>query len=150
MTTIKQTAGAAQIPTGEYTAKFVAFVEEEGQFGPQLKATIQISEGELKGETMTAWASKTFSPKSKLYSWAQAVFGKDIPANYDLDTDHLLNRPFTAVIVVKPAKDGTGEFSRLDNAKALKRNGAAQAPKPAPKPAPAPVAESEEPTEVPF
>lgn len=150
MATIKQTAGAAQIPTGEYVAKFVAFTEDEGQYGPQLKATIQIAEGPHKGDTMTAWASKAFSPKSKLYAWAQAVFGKDIPANYDLDTDHLLNRPFVAVIVVKPAKDGTGEFSRLDNCKPLRKNGAAPAAKPTPAPAPVPVAEEAEPADVPF
>jgi len=146
MATIKQTAGAAQIPTGEYIAKFVSFAEDEGQYGPQLKATIQIAEGPHKGETMTAWASKAFSPKSKLYAWAQAVFGKDIPANYDLDTDHLLNRQFVAVIVVKPAKDGNGEFSRLDNCKPLRKNGAAQKP-PAP-PTPEPV--NEESADVPF
>lgn len=150
MATIKQTASAASVPTGEYAAKFTEFEETEGQFGPQLKASLEIVGGEFAGQRLTTWASMTFSPKSKLYSWALAAFGKDIPANYDLNTDHLLNKTVIAVVVVKPGKDGTGEFSRVDNVKARK-NGATAAPRPAPvaAPVPAPVAQAES-EEIPF
>jgi len=45
------------------------------------------------------WCSQSFNVKSKLYAWTKAAFGgRDIPPDWDLDCDKLLNREVLLVV----------------------------------------------------
>lgn len=106
---IKRTA-SEPLPEGMYEATFQELTEEEGKFGPQLKAKFQIEAPGYEGRTLTGWASRSFSPKSKLYGWVKAaVFGgRDIPETYQtFDSDHLIGR--RVLLLVETAKGSDGE-----------------------------------------
>jgi hypothetical protein len=136
---IKQTRYDA-LPTGEYPAKIGAYEMTEGQFGTQVKTQVKLrfdvtAQG-LEDRSIIGWAAATFSPKSKLYGWTRAAFGREIPANYDLNLDHLLDRPVVLVLVTKVGDDGL-EYNKIDSLKPVGRNGAAQRPTAAPATRPA-------------
>lgn len=107
---VKRTANEP-LPPGTYTAIFEELTQEEGKFGPQLKAKFLIEDENFAGKTLTSWASLTFSPKSKLFGWVKAaVFGgRDVPDSYqDFDSDHLIGR--RVFLVVDTAKGSDGEL----------------------------------------
>ncbi len=137
------------IPVGEYPAQITSIEETDGQYGPQLKFTFTISGGEYQSTTITGWASRTFSEKSKLYAWTKAAFGGvEIPPDYNFDSDAVLKRRVTLVIIKRASDDGA-EFNKIDAVLPLKKptppRPAAQAPARAAKPA-APIAvEDDEP-----
>jgi hypothetical protein len=131
--TIKQTH-YEPLPVGEYPAKIGAVEVSDGQYGAQVKLRFDVTAAGFEDRSVTGWASATFSPKSKLYQWARAAFGRDIPSGYDLDIDHLLDRPVTLVLVTKTGDDGS-EFNKIHDVKAAKRNGS-QPVKLTPVPAP--------------
>lgn len=106
------------IPTGEYVVEVVDALVDDGKFGPQVAFNLQVVEGEHSGVNMRAWTSATFSPKSRLYSWAAALFGAAIPAGYDLDTQDLIGRRARAVVLVKEKTDGQ-MFNKVDNLRPL-------------------------------
>lgn len=142
---LKQTKQYDVVPTGEYIAKIVYVQQVEGRFPnertgqiePQLRWEFETQDG----KKISAWTSLSFGPKSKLYALAQAAFGKSIPPDYTLDTDHLMGRKVKIVVVVK-AKDDGSEFSKIDSFKPANGNGAAaQTPAPKPQPVPAPTAD---------
>jgi hypothetical protein len=119
--TIKQTH-YEPLPVGEYPAKIGAVEVSDGQYGSQVKLRFDVTAAGFEDRSVTGWASATFSPKSKLYQWVRAAFGRDIPSGYDLNTDHLLDRPVTLVLVTKAGDDG-GEYNRIHDVKPAKRNG---------------------------
>lgn len=129
------------LPAGAYTATIEAIEQAEGQYGPQLKARFLIEDDEFAGKTLTGWASLTFSPKSKLFSWVKAaVFnGREVPDTYGtFDTDHLLGR--RVILNVEQAKGSDGAIYNKIGALLPYRTAKAQpttAPRPAPAPAPA-------------
>lgn len=141
---LKQTKQYEVVPTGEYVAKIMNVEQVEGRFPNERTGKIEDQlrfEFELdNGKKISGWTSLSFGPKSKLFSLAQAAFGKAIPADYCLDTDHLLNRKVKLVVVVKTKEDGT-EFSKIDSFKAVNAPASLPAPAPSPSPSPAPVAE---------
>jgi len=133
---IKQTRYDA-LPTGEYPAKIGAYEMTEGQFGAQVKLRFDVTAQGLEDRSIIGWAAATFSPKSKLYGWVRAAFGREIPANYDLNLDHLLDRPVVLVLVTKVGDDGL-EYNKIDSLKPAGRNGATGSPPRAAVPAPRP------------
>ena len=114
--TIKQTHYEV-LPVGEYAATIGAAALEDGQFGTQVKFRFDVTQPGYEGRSVMGWASATFSPKSKLYQWTRAAFGRDIPEHYDLSLDHLLDRPVTLVLVTKTGDDGS-EFNKIHDVKA--------------------------------
>ena len=118
--TIKQTH-YEPLPVGEYPAKIGAVEVSDGQYGSQVKIRFDVTAAGFEDRSVTGWASATFSPKSKLYQWARAAFGRDIPSGYDLDIDHLLDPPVTLVLVTKTGDDGS-EFNKIHDVKAAKRS----------------------------
>jgi len=101
------------LPVGEYTATIVDIQPEDGMYGPQLKFTFLIDEGDFEGNTLSMWTSVKFNPKSKLYGLTKAAFNSPIPSNYNLDTKDLLDRQVRLVVVIKAKDDGT-EFNKID------------------------------------
>jgi hypothetical protein len=137
--TIIQQQSYEVLPVGEYAAHIRAVEETEGVYGPQLKFHFEL-EGAHAGREIIGWCSATFSPKSKLYSWARAAFGRDIPPTYDLDTRHLEGRRVRLALVTRAGDDGT-EYNRVDSVRPAS-NGS-PAPTPAPEPVRGPVTVNE-------
>lgn len=143
---IKQSRQYEVVPTGEYVAKIVSVEQVEGRFPNERTGKIEDQlrwEFEIQAanggepKKISAWTSMSFGPKSKLYGLAQAAFGKAIPPEYVLDTEHLLNRRVKLVVLVRTKEDGT-EFSKVDSFKPV--NGAViQPPAPVAPPVPKPV-----------
>lgn len=102
------------LPTGDYSAVVAEIAEAEGMYGPQAAWLFTINEGPHSGDQVRAWTSAKFSPKSRLYQWAQAAFGgAEIPPGYDFDSDDLIGRQVTITLVVRAKDDGT-DFNRVD------------------------------------
>jgi hypothetical protein len=125
------------IPVGEYLATIVSCETADGQFGPQLKFEFALKGGEYEGKQQPYWTSQSFNPKSKLFALARAANGgRDFPAGYTLDTDVLIGKTVTLVIIKKPSSDGLSEFNKVDSVLPVKARTAPAGVKPAPRPAP--------------
>ena len=127
------------LPVGEYLSKISKIEAKTGQYGPQLKFRFDLVGDNLIDRYVTGWCSQTFSPKSKLYAWTRAAFGgREIPPTYNLNTDHLLGKAVTLVLVTVTSDDGQ-EYNKIHDMRPAKR---APTPPPAatvvPTPAPAP------------
>jgi len=111
---IEQTKSLVVRP-GEYPAEITEVEATTGQYGPQLKFVFTITGGgEYSGETLLGWTSAKFNRASRLYQWARAAFGKPIPADYNLNTDHLIGKT-VLITVVRRTKDDGSEFGRIDS-----------------------------------
>lgn len=119
------------LPVGEYVAAISAIEADDGKFGPQVKFEFEIQNGDYAGQTLLAWASAKFSPRSKLYGWTRAAFAGDIPPDYDFKSDDLLGRNVLVTVVVRPNEEGA-EFNRVENIRPYrpKRHGGSQMPPP--------------------
>ena len=96
---------------GAYPAELVNVEEREGGWGSYLLFTFKIVGNGHEGVNVSGAASAKFSPKSKLYQWAKALFGQVIPRDYSLDTDNLLGRRCILELDVEETTDGT--FNRI-------------------------------------
>lgn len=115
-TTIRQTHFEA-IPTGTYPAVVGAAELGEGQYGSQVKIRFDFT-GDLSGRAVMGWASASFGGKSKLTGWVKAILfgGMEVPPDYDLDLDHLLDKPCMVTVIEREGDDG-GTFNRIDGVK---------------------------------
>lgn len=118
------------LETGEYRVQVTNIEETEGNFGPQLKLTLEVISGEHEGASVWAWCSIKGGPKSKLTRWCQAM-GIDTSAGVQVNTDDLVGKRCTAVVLVKEKTDGSGEYNAVTELKPNKAKKAA--PTPAPK-----------------
>lgn len=102
------------IPMGQYVVQVNTVKVVNGTYGDQVTMDLLVVEGEHEGASLKCWTSAKFSNKSKLYKYTRALFeGKDIPEDYDLDLDHLLDKTAVAAVLVKRKDDGT-EFNRVE------------------------------------
>jgi len=110
---------------GVYPGKITDIQEEDGAYGPQLKVYFLLDpfEGYEAGKQLYAWCSKKFSPKSKLYSWTQAIMGRISP-DYVFDSDDILEKPVLVVIDNRFSADGSQLYDYVESLKPLpkKRN----------------------------
>ena len=110
---------------GVYPGKITDIQEEDGAYGPQLKVYFLLDpfEGYEGGKQLFSWCSRKFSPKSKLYSWTQAVLGRITP-DYVFDSDDILNKPVMVVVGNRYSTDGSQLFDYVESLKPLpkKRN----------------------------
>ena len=110
---------------GVYPGKITDIQEEDGAYGPQLKVYFLLDpfEGYEAGKQLYAWCSRKFSPKSKLYSWTQAILGRITP-DYVFDSDDILEKPVLVVIDNRFSADGSQLYDYVESLKPLpkKRN----------------------------
>ena len=124
---------------GVYPATVASIEPVSGQFGDQLKIKFDLDGA--GDHTLTVWTSLAFSAKSKLGQLAKAAFGgRDWPADYVLDTDHLMGRRLRLLLSTEERPDGS-TYNKVSQFLAMQAGpGAAAAqprpPAPAPKPAP--------------
>lgn len=120
------------IPVGEYPATIDNIEDADGQFGPQLKFTFSIASGPYADKVLSAWCSKSFNVKSKLFAWTKAVFGGvDIPEDYNFDSDQLVGQKVMLTVIKKQSPDGA-EYNKVDSVSPMPK--AKAAVKVAPKP----------------
>lgn len=91
------------IPTGEYQAvvKSVS-MDDQGQFGPQVKVQFEVTGSTGAKKDLTGWASAVFNGKSKLYVWTKAILGAEPQG--DFNGDSLLGRACKLVVIQQPSK----------------------------------------------
>ena len=110
---------------GVYPGKITDIQEEDGAYGPQLKVYFLLDpfEGYEAGKQLYSWCSRKFSPKSKLYSWTQAILGRITP-DYVFDSDDILEKPVLVVIDNRFSADGSQLYAYVASLKPLpkKRN----------------------------
>jgi hypothetical protein len=103
------------IPTGSYPATVAAIEEAEGNFGSQLRWTLNLGvvedvDGGEEERTLVGYTGQVLSSKAKLWTWVQAT-GLD-PAD-GLNSDDLVGRRVVRDVVIEPRKDGQGEFNAI-------------------------------------
>ena len=93
------------VPGGTYQAK-VKDVQSEpnGQYGPQLRISFEITGGDGDAKTLSGWCSARYSDKSKLGQWTRAILGQ-VPDLFD--SDLLLNRACRISVSERLAEDGS-------------------------------------------
>jgi hypothetical protein len=116
------------LPTGEYIAKVDNVEEVTGQYGVQLKWTLEVADGDFKGKQLPAWTQLSASLKGKLAKWSKAC-GIELEDGDIFDTDDLKGSRCTVVVVETEAKDGSGSYGKVMDLKPPK---AGKKPKPAP------------------
>ena len=109
--TVKEAEIPEPIPEGVYKAKVKEIGEGSGEFGDYIKFTFEITEGEKKGVTRTAIASKKLSRStsgktSKLYDFVKALTKAEPSANETLDIEGLVGK--ACQIIVKNGKEKDG------------------------------------------
>jgi hypothetical protein len=116
------------IPTGEYAVQVADYDEETGgQYGPQVKFSLEIIKGEFAGKTLFYWCGIKGSRKSKLVK-AAAAFGMPVETGGTLRLEDFQGRKAIAVVIVE-TRDDKSEISKVVDVKM-----------PRSKPVPAPVA----------
>jgi hypothetical protein len=87
------------IPEGYYPVTITKVEEATGEFGQQEKFTLSLP----GNRELLAWASASYTTKSKLYKWVRAVLfsGGSVPEDYELDTQDFIGKQAIAHITVR-------------------------------------------------
>jgi len=134
------------LPAGEYRAVIKDIQDGPDTYGPTLKFWFEIThDPDYAGESTTALASRTFTPKAKLRKWVESLTGRTFQAGEFFDTDQLLNRPCRITVEEKITPDGV--YNRVLAVMPAERTTRparrTQAQQPAPRQRPAPQTEEE-------
>lgn len=99
------------LPTADYLAQVVNEDEETGFYGQQLKLTFEIvAPKKYAGKQRVAWCALKLisgSKKSKLLSWAEAIYNRPIMDGEEVDTESLIGRQVVITLVSEARDDGT-------------------------------------------
>ena len=142
--TVEARESSSIVEPGVYDAKIVDMIEEDGNFGGQIKFVFELADqfyesGARAGENIQqwGWASTTLSPKSKLWKWLRQVTGITPVFGQPFDvTAALLGQP----VIITMGYSESGD--RVVVTDVNKGKGAAKA-QPAARPAPAAAAPAE-------
>ena len=122
---------------GEYPARVKAVTETVSKFDakPQLQIDFELKDSRGTLQDLRVWCNAVYvggAKPSRLFSFAQALFGGTAPKVFDPVVD-LVGRVALATVIIDRKADGT-EFNKLASLRAARP---VAAPAPAPKPAPA-------------
>ena len=123
------------MPLGSYPAACKSAEFVEGQYGEQIEFKFELTGGEHDGRMLTAWASATFSQRSKLYRWARSVFGDGVTGS-SWAPEQMVGMNLLLDVVIKRKDDGS-EYNRVEELRAAPQPvmvaaGAADIPEPLP------------------
>ncbi len=104
-------------PTGDYRVQVVDIEEFEGNFGPQLRFTLEVVDGPYAGKQIYAWCAAKLSTRSKLAQWAAALGCPFVPGEM-FDTDDLVGRQAIAVVTLESGDNGN-EFNRVQGLRSV-------------------------------
>jgi len=107
---------------GTYAVSVKEVRKAEGDYGEQVVFVFRVEDSESEAELM-AWASATYSNKSKPGRWVTAILG-NMPD--ELDSEELIGKPCRITVLVKTKDDGS-RYNRIDEVLPAKRK-----PKPEP------------------
>ena len=113
------------IPAGVYPVTLTNTDTGESQYGPYLKLTFTIVDGEHSGRELTAMSAMSaagIGTKSKLYKWATALLGRE-PGD-EFDTDDLIGCSALADVSIVPGKEAGSRFNRVEAVFSLPRGAA--------------------------
>lgn len=86
-------SSSAGVPSGTYNATFVGlekFEENIEKYGEGCLLKFRVTGGDLKGQVAGRICSRKFSTKSKLYTFAKALVGRDLITGENFDfADHV-------------------------------------------------------------
>lgn len=113
MPTFKANSGGVQIDDGSYGATLLEIREEEATPNSPndsnwLKWMFSVDNGTTAGVEMTATSSLRFGPKAKARLWVEALLGRKMEVDEEIDTTALVPRDCQVVI----RRDESG-FSRI-------------------------------------
>ena len=124
------------IQEGYYPVTISKVEEVTGEFGRQERFTLSLP----GNRELLAWASASYTTKSKLYKWVRAVLfsGGSVPEDYILDTQHFIGKQAIAHITVgintkgddwsRGLKPASGEYCPAASAEPLRPGPAAPEP----------------------
>lgn len=121
---------ATTLEAGTYEVQLIDLKEdmlENPQFGNGAVIRFQMETTDVLDEEgnpveLDGLANDKLTPLSKLTVWL-AAFGVTAKPGEDIDMSEAIGRKAMAVIVLKPGKDGTGAFPRIENLVPLPRAG---------------------------
>jgi hypothetical protein len=96
----------AMFKEGIYPAVVERLEVQNGQFGEYLRWNFMAPTAKGEAITVTGLTSTIFNPKSKMYSWASAVKGKQFDVHEELDTDTLHNQRCRVYLTVEEVDGG--------------------------------------------
>lgn len=108
---MKETEVSKPIPEGLYKAKVTTIEEGTGGFGDYFKFIFEITEGEQKGVTRSAIASKKLSKSmsgsvSKLFGYFKALTKAEPKSGESVDIDQLIGKECHILVKNGKEKDG--------------------------------------------
>ena len=109
------------MPEGLYPGKVQKIDGVEGLYGPQFKFVFEVyEEGKILPQEITAWCSRKFSTKSKLFAWTKAALGGNpIPEDYNFSALDIIGKDLTIFVEqTEPNEDGT-VYNRIGKVMAL-------------------------------
>jgi len=109
--TVTESENMKPVAEGLYQAAIVEVKEDDGEFGPYVKVTFEIINGDYKGIIKTLVASLKLSKSksgknSKLFDLVKAATKKEPDTGEEFDTDELIGKTFQ--ILVKNGKEVEG------------------------------------------
>jgi len=105
------------LPVGRYIAQTVDVTIDDGIYGPQVKLQFELLDPKYEGRTVTGWASKNWTARAKIYSWAKALLPPDIlqkQVDLGIDYEVLFNRLCWLTLTIKENDKGE-RFNRIDS-----------------------------------
>lgn len=76
---------ASGIPAGNYPAKFVEAEGIENDFGPGVRLTWEVLQGDHQGAKTTRIVSQKLGPKTNLFKFVSALAGRKPEAGEEID-----------------------------------------------------------------
>lgn len=121
------------LATGEYPARLVGVYDETHEkFGVRLRWEFEIVRGEHTGRRLQCYTGTSTGLKSKIRPWLQALLGRPLSDNEDIDTDTLVGKYCILSVHRKMREDGS-ETNIVADVLPPRR---LSTPPPAPQPAP--------------
>lgn len=104
-------------PVGSYAAKFTSvepFDNGSSEYGPGVKLTFEVLQGEHQGQKASRICSMKLSPKSNLYKFLQAFKGGKLEVGEQIDLNSFVGQQ--GMIIVEATEGGStrvGSFIRM-------------------------------------
>ena len=109
--TVQEAEAPEPIPEGVYKAVLKDIEEGSGEYGPYVKFTFEIVDGDYKGTTRNCVASKNLSKTksgkaSKLYDYVKALTKKTPVTGEEIELDSLKGKECQIIVSDGELKDG--------------------------------------------
>jgi hypothetical protein len=114
-------------PDEWYVAEFLNAEMNAGKFGPYIKFTFQLCNGNFedgtsaKGHKVTAIQDAVLSPSKKLWKWASVMLGRDLKVDENFDMTTFFGEKYRILIKDKQQKKGEEGGKRYQQIDSIKK-----------------------------